>query len=265
MELDQVRDLFAAVDDVSSVAERVKDKAAARGLRDVAGTLYGLIGPVPAAVAAKLLDLGRGEVGKLSDRGVLVADGRAVDPRGLHDVFKVARDLRAQRRHLDVIRWWLEDRALLDDEGLRQGLAAPGDDVLAPHAREQVEGLDRRSRAKVEAWLDKLRRQGVRATDYRVTGTSQQLCVAVVDSLRVVVLALPRPKRTVVLLVQPKADTHDYVHLLGGPHRRPGARRPRPVATAGRSAGRPRWKRWPSAPAHWSQGADRAGTRVGRV
>lgn len=213
MELKQVRDVFAVVDKVSSLTGRMKDKAGSELVHEVVESLYALVGPVSANLAAGVLELGRTEVGKLVDHGVPVKDG--TDPRQLHVVLAVAQDLRAQRDHLNAIRWWLEDRALLADEGVDGGITEPGDDVVTPHARQQVNGLDRSNREKFDAWLSKLDKQGVPATDHRVTGTSHRVRVKHLDPLRVVVLELPKDKRAVVLLVEPRTDTYGYVHLLG--------------------------------------------------
>jgi hypothetical protein len=214
VEPNEVRAVFAVVDKVSSASGRVRDRSAVKELTEAVESLFALVGPVSAAVAGGVLELGRGEVAGLVDSGVLPMSRGGVEPRRLHDVLVVARELRARQRDLDKIRWWLEDRALLADEAVVRGLAEPGDDVLAPHARRQVDGMDQRSRKKVEAWLEKLGRQGVRATQHRVTGTSERLCVAEVGPLRAVV-AFPTAKRAVVLRVQPPAGTYGHVHVLG--------------------------------------------------
>ncbi len=236
MEPNEVRDVFAVVDRVASCSGRVKDRTASKELDEVVESLYRLVGPVSRDLAAGVLELGRAEVGRLVDHGVLSKDGTG--PRQLHGVLAVARDLRAQRDHVNAIRWWLEDRALLADEGVGRGLAEPGDEVLAPPARQQVDGLDRSNRRKFDAWLAKFDKQGVSGTDYRVTGTPQQVCVKDLDGLRVVVVAPPKAKRAVVVLVGPRPDTYDYVHVLGKSTSK--AKRTKPSA-GGSGTGLPRW------------------------
>lgn len=212
MEPQEVRDVFALVDKVSSLTGRVKDKVAAKGLDEVVESLHALVGPVSANLAAGVLDLSPADVRKLAAGGVLVTPA---DPRRLRDVLAVARELRDRRDRLDVIRWYLEDRALLAHEGVRQGLAEPGDDVLTPHARQQVDGLDRQARRTFEAWLAKVDQHGAPATDHRVTGVPQRVRVKRLDPLHVAVVELPEAKRAVVLLVEPQVDTYGYVHVLG--------------------------------------------------
>lgn len=231
MELSRVQDIFAAVDKVSSVAERMRDTALAKELDEVAGTLFGLAGAVQANVAAKLLELPPKDIANLGDRGVLDRGKQGFEPRRLHEALGLARDLRAESRHLDTIRWWLDDRALLADGHLQQGLAKPGDDVLTPHAQHQVDGLDRRTGERFEAWKDVFAKEGVKKTDYRVTGISQRVCVKELDTLRVVVVAPPKTKRAVVLLVVPQTDTYGYVHLLG--KSKPKSKRTKPRAGDG--------------------------------
>lgn len=128
---EQVLGAFRRVERIEEIAARVPD-AEAGGLHVVVDEMLDEMPPVRVAVAAELLELTKPTVTKWCERGVLRsvagAKVRSLDPHRLHEVLHIVRELRAAADKpgnlIDEVWHRLQDRALLESDEVRRGLAA---------------------------------------------------------------------------------------------------------------------------------------------
>ncbi|MCO1577828.1 hypothetical protein M8C13_18910 [Crossiella sp. SN42] len=130
-ECQETSEQFGLIGELEGIAEDADPQTADR-LRALVRKQVACLAPVRVSVTAKLLDVTTPTVRAWLDRGVLAeaegdASTRRVDPRSLHAVMGLVRELRAAGAKpgnlLDQLWDRLADQALLDRSDLRESLA----------------------------------------------------------------------------------------------------------------------------------------------
>ncbi|GAA3460736.1 hypothetical protein ACFFSW_34060 [Saccharothrix longispora] len=204
MDRKDVKEVFAAVKALTTVADRAKAGTRAKELDEVVDTLLGLVGPIPQDWVHGLLDISSDDVRELTTIGVLTKESGGYAPRRLGDVQRLTALLRDRRDYVERIRWWLDDREVL--------IAVSKAEEFAPESH--LTGLRGGRRRNFERWLVELPRLKPGQVDgYRITGSTQRLCVVRVEEQEVVV-SFPDKGEPTALMSWKQIEKYDFVHRL---------------------------------------------------